>query len=503
MTSRTSRVIKGGITGLLQQFLAILLQLASAPLILSYAGQNTLGAYVIVMQIIGYGILMDFGFSVALTRHLSQAHNPNVAGDRFREILTVGRNVLFITNLLTATMLVAAAWNIDFFISEEPVIESDAQTALYIMAVWSVVRTPLYVYGFALTATQELANLNIIGVVANLLRLVTTLAFVYQGWGLVGLVSATILSELLGGIIQFFLFRRHYRRYQARMEIGSIKVGQDMVRFGLRYWGVNLSVILLLGSDNLIAGSLYGAAVASIFYTTKMFGSLLIVFISRIIDYISPGINQLIGEGDLNSVKRVYLDMLRYLLLITLPAIIGSIIFLRGLVTLWVGPEQFGGQLMAYGVALLVLIQTLCHLNGITVLALGKITYWPTLSIGCGALALLGGYWLGKWYGMAWIIISLALAMLPLLGFLTLRTIRQLDIAVWELLNASKPALFAMIPLVIFAHAAVQINFSITLINISQILSIYLLLCLGATWYIGLYKSERQKFSGAIKLYLK
>ena len=60
MSERTAKVIKGSISGIAQNALSILFQLLVTPMILFYAGQESLGAYAIIMQIIGYCILLDF-----------------------------------------------------------------------------------------------------------------------------------------------------------------------------------------------------------------------------------------------------------------------------------------------------------------------------------------------------------------------------------------------------------------------------------------------------------
>lgn len=502
MSGRTSKAVKGSVTGLLQHFIVMLLQLIIAPMILTHSGQDTLGGYAVIMQIVGYSILLDAGFSIALMRYLSQAHNPAATGNRFGELLTIGRNMLFLTNLLVAILLVIAAWNIEIFLTDSPNIQSSAQTALYLMATWAIFRTPIYIYSLALTATQDLATVNIIGIAVNVIRLISTIAFIYLGFGLPGLVTANILSELIGGFIQCFIFRQRHGYYRTEATIGNYKLGKEMLCFGMHYWGVNLSVVLLLGSDNLIAGAIYGATTASVFYTTKMFGSLLITLISRIIDHTYPGINQLIGSGDLRKVKDIYLRLIRYLLLLALPATIGTIVFLKELVTLWVGPDQFGGQFMAYTLALFVLIQVLCHLNGITTLALGKLKYWPTFSVGCGVIAVLGGYYMGKHYGMGWIPLSMAIAMMPLLGFLMLRLKKQLSIKQGDLLQATKPAFYVTAPLILFCYLTTIFTLPITYANTIGTISAFLSVWLGATWLIGLNRSEKQQVWGTINRYV-
>ena len=91
MTSRTNKAVKGTITSLVQFGVLVILQTVLTPAILKIAGQEVLGAYSIVMQIIGYGLILDFGLGVALSRYLSQSFGDNDKGTKFIKIFNIGR----------------------------------------------------------------------------------------------------------------------------------------------------------------------------------------------------------------------------------------------------------------------------------------------------------------------------------------------------------------------------------------------------------------------------
>jgi O-antigen/teichoic acid export membrane protein len=496
MSSRTRRAINGSVTGLLQHFITMLFQLILAPLILAKSGQETLGGYAVVLQIIGYGILLDFGFSVAWGRYLARAHSPNncTKGDkRFSALLTVGRNVLFVTNLLFAVALIGAALNIQYLLKGSSAIHSDAQFALYMMAGWAVVRTPLYIYTTALNASQDMATLNFISIGANIFRLMTTLGFVFLGLGISGLVAAIILSELLATTVQWFIFRRWYPMYRTDFAVGNIRLGKEMVRFGIKYWGVNLSVVFLLGSDNLIIGTLYGAAAASVFFTTKMFASLLITLVSRILDNVSPGLNQLIGTGDFEAARRVYLRLLRYTMILALPAALGTYTFLDEFVTLWVGHGQFAGDFVAVALAITVFVQVMAHLHGLTALALGNnIDHWSWFSAFVGAIAVAAGYLLGKKYGMAWIPLSLAGATFGIWIFLGRLVTKQMQITGKLYFQSLKPAFVSITPLLVFLALKPYFFESNEWLSVLGSVVVFTIAWASGAWLFGMTESERR-----------
>lgn len=491
MPTRTSRALKGSVTGIIQNVLAILFQLFLTPMILIYSGQAMLGGYAIIMQVIGYSILLDFGFSTAFTRYLCQAFDSKENFHRFSELLTVGRNILFITNFLASLLLVIAALNIEILVRDSDTIQSQAKFALYLMAIWMLLRTPLYIYNTALTATQDMAATNVISVGTNLIRLLIALALTYFGFGLLGLIIATILAELCQYAIQRAYFFKNYPIYPVSWGGGNSTIGKEMLYFGFGYWGVNLAVVFLLSSDSIIAGTLYGAASASVFYSTKMLGSLVIQFISRLIDNIYPALNEMIGKNNHSAVRSVYLRLLRYILLLSIPATLAIAIFSKSLVTLWVGEKQYAGPIMAIALALFVFIQILNHLHGLMTIVLGNLRHWSQISIACGLLSFGLGYSMGKFMGIQWILFGITLAMLPIFVLLVYRVVHELEIALTEVVANVLPAIFACMPLLAIIWINELIVVVPTLLNVTVTLIIYLLIWVSGTWFFGINNQEK------------
>lgn len=501
MSDRTSKVVKGIITSVLQNGLSILFQLLITPMILLYAGQESLGAYAIIMQIIGYCILLDFGFSVALTRYLCQTFDYKNEISQFAKVLSTGRTFLLFTNFIIFILLIFVAWKVEVIIPGSKIMQNKAQTALLLMAIWMIVRTSMYVYNFALIATQDISIINTIAIFVNLIRLLCAVFFTYIGQGFLGLIIANVVAELLQFIIQKFYFNKRYKHIFLNWHLTSISLGSEIFKFGIGYWGVNLSVVLLLGSDNLIAGFIFGSATASIFYSSKMLGSLAVQFISKIIETIYPALNELIGKNKIETVRTVYLRSLRYVLLLTIPATFGIIIFSKGLIANWVGLRQYAGDVMPVTLSLFVFLQIFSHLHGITVLALGKISNWTLISIISGIISVIMGFLCGKYIGMQWIMLGMSVGMIPILIFLFKRVIFCLNIKMTTILNEVViPAFLACLPIGIILVLNYLIIFPLTLSAIILTLIFYSFLWIIGVWIFGIHQTERMQ---VISLFLK
>jgi len=193
--SRTDKAAKGVLTSFLQYGCQIGLQVLLAPLVLAIAGQEILGAYALIMQAVAYLAMTDLGFSLAITRFLSQAFGREDNGQHFEVALTTSRTILLFTNILFAILLMfLAVWG-EFLFSFSRDAALQARWGLALLAIWTVIRTPWLIFREGLNASQNMSSANLIGIVGNILRLIFSLSLVALGLGLVGLIFANIIGE--------------------------------------------------------------------------------------------------------------------------------------------------------------------------------------------------------------------------------------------------------------------------------------------------------------------
>ena len=499
MSSVSKRAVNGAVTGLLQNGLAMLSQLVMTPVILATAGQETMGGYAILMQIVGYTLLLDLGFSVALQRFLAQATDPEVSGDRFAVLFKIGSFFLFIINTTMCLVLMATSFYLDRLLQADQTVLWQAQLALFIQAIWMVLRTPIYLFNPALLAVQEMATLNLIAIPVNVFRIIFSLGSVYGGLGLVGLILANVTAEAVGYFGQRAIFMRRYRDMLVVVPRAMDWIQfKEVFRFGLSYWGVNLSVVLLLGSDNLVVGTLFGAATASVFYTTKMIGSLSVSVLSRIIDNVFPGAAFISGRNDWFALKAAYLRLVRYLMATLLPVVLAITLFTEWLVTAWVGVTQYAGDLMSAFVACFVLLQVFAHLHGILTVATGRIQYWNYISIACGVVAVFMSFFLGFQFGIEYVIAGICVSLLPLVLFLFLRIKSTLQFSMYEFFQAAKISLFFLPIFLVFYAIKNQLVYS--LLNLVICLISYCLVWLVFVWLMVITHEERDSIKKFLRL---
>ena len=503
MSSRSSKAFNGTIASCLQYGIFIVLQVILAPLVLKVSGQEVLGAYSILMQIVGYGILLDLGFFGAFSRYLSQSYGLNDQGHKFAEVFTIGRVFLLVTNTAFALLIFLVALKIGDLIVASNSIIFQARLSLYFLAVWTIIRTPLALYNQGLMATQNMAAANIIAIIGNMIRILLSLLLVYTEFALVGLIAANIFAEGLTFAIQFKYFKTKYPDFLFGWKVSDAKLFKEIFTFGVGYWGVNIAMVLYLGSDSIIVGNLYGAAAASVFYTTKMPAFTLFQFIFRLSDNAAPATNELIAHGNLEAVSSAYLKILRYSLLLALPLAIGIIGFNEAFISAWVGTAQFAGNIMSLALAAFVLSQVVNHINAMITLAAGDIRSWSSFSILISLMSLALSYGLGKIFGMQWVMVAIALMDIPVAIFLFKRSMVGLKLSmtrVWR--EAFVPAAWVCLPLcgfVFYLKATSPMGSLLSLILYSILFSA---LWAASVLLMGLSRSENQLLRNTCQAYL-
>ncbi|MDH5573368.1 MAG: MATE family efflux transporter, partial [Gammaproteobacteria bacterium] len=195
MSNRTLKALKGLISSYIHYGITILLQIFLMPVVLKYAGQETLGVYTIIMQIIGYGILFDMGFSVALGRYLARTYGDSKNKNAFSEVFSIGRIFLFVSNIVISLFVILISIYFDEFIHIQSDVLFQSRYALVMLSIWITFRSSFLMYNHGLLATQNMAIVNLIAIISNVIRLLLTVALVMMGYGIIGMIIGNIVSE--------------------------------------------------------------------------------------------------------------------------------------------------------------------------------------------------------------------------------------------------------------------------------------------------------------------
>ncbi len=411
--SRSGRAANGFLTSILQYASQIVVQALLAPIVLRVAGREALGAYAAIMQTLSFLALVDIAHSWSLERFLGQSIGLADGGARFRHVFTTARTLLLITNTIFAGLTFIFSLFISKLFHLSPGIAHQAKEALYVIAIWSIFRTPLAAYLNASVATQDLAATNLIGTLLGASRAVASLIFVLLGGGLFGLMLSGTIVEAAG----MFLYRVRFKKLNPTLMpswgIPEPALLREMVGFGGHAMFLNVGNMLVFSSGNTFAGMTSGAAVASTYYTSQMPTMTAYNMILRLSDSATPAINELWGRNDRERLKLALMRLTRFLVLLSLPLATGVMLFNRDLVVSWVGPQQYAGRLLTITLGSFCLVIAIQRVAIVYSFVLGWMRLL-TITAFTQGLANLGlALYLGKRLGLGGITLALVIVVLP------------------------------------------------------------------------------------------
>lgn len=451
-TNRTERAVKGSLVSFLQYGTQMLLQLFLAPLVLRIAGQETLGAYALLMQVLGYLAMLDLGISVSLNVFMAKASGIDDAGNRLHDVLSTARTFLCVSNGIVAVFILLLRFKVETFFPSSPQTIDSVRQGLLLLAIWQMVKSPWSVFGIGLNATQNLATFNFIGIAGNAGRLVFSLGLLSAGLGLIGLVLGNILAELLSFALSTWQFRKLVPSFRPVWGIPDKILLKEMLIFGLHSMLVSVAWRLVYLTDNIVVGYLYGAASVSIYYSTQMPATIAFNIVNRVNDNASPALNELSARGEENKLREAFLRLHRFSLLLALPLAGGIFLLNKQLITLWVGPGQYAGNLMTASLAAFVVLTTINHLSFIFFITYGRIFLFGIIGILEGLINLGLSILLGKHIGIEGVMVASVIACIPATALVLYISMRRLGISVHEFLTSC--VYRALVPIVIGYSAA-------------------------------------------------
>jgi O-antigen/teichoic acid export membrane protein len=494
-SSRTHKAIGGLYTSLIQYGITIILQIILTPMVLKTGGKEVLGAYSFLMQLVSWAALADLGFGVAVTINMSKAFGKDDNMNHFSKVFSTGRTFFIFSNLFFACILLILNLRIHDLLKMTASVESDFNKSVYLLAIWVIIRTPLSLYNDGLISTQNLSKVNSIGTLSVIIRLSLSLIFLVLKYGLVGLMIANIISELISSYLCYFYFYKLYPNLKFSWKISDKNLFKKMFRFGFSYMIVMISGRLSSSSDSLFIGYFFGASIVAIFYTSQMPGTLLYQLVWKISDNSSPAINELHALESKNQLLLVYFKIFRYSLICTIPLALGIIIFNKSVISLWVGVNQYGGLLFTILLAFFSITQIVIHLNCVFLIAFEKTQFMRNVFLSTSLIKFIFSLLLVPKFSIDGIMFTNLFVDLIVLISLNKMLLKLINTNYNELYKESiRPAIISNIfPIIIFIYMISPYSFKMT----NWTILISLIFVFSFTWIVnsffgGINKEEKK-----------
>ncbi len=331
------------------------------PILVKNLGDYDYGLWEILVAILGYMGLLDFGMKPTIVRFVAKYHAEN-SHQRLQNLYSTAWVFMFFVGLTLCCIFIA--WSL---IWPESITNSDGDVSRYsillaVIGFQLLVTFPGYVAEGFLEGYQKFHVKNNIAI-AYLIIANTIIFFLMTPANGILLLAGVSASGNFFKYTHFALLisREKYGGLQPRFKQSSWKTFHETARFGFKSLVQGVAYTIEAGTDTLVIGYLLGAATVP-FYSIP---ANLVLYVRgfgwTITQAFMPLFSALYAQEKSSEIQTIYINASKYVIALLLPISIGAILLGSSFIGIWVGKQyQEGADLI---ILLLTLYIGLPYLN--------------------------------------------------------------------------------------------------------------------------------------------
>jgi len=470
----------------------VLLSFLVTPLLLEGLGIDAFGVRSILIMIVGYFSMLNFGISGAVTKYLSEhisKNESNIVGDLLSTSLWIHVLIGAIGGLaifMSAEQLVINVFKIPSEIHEASILALELASAAFFFTMinsWA---------GAVATGLHRLDIYNYIMMLYGTLTLLGSLILVLQGYGLVGVSVANLVATCVVLFVYLVVLRRRGVRLEKGffikkyMFLKLVKFGSHMAIFGM-------FAILFSQVDRILVGIYLGSAMLTYYIIPHQLAIVVHQLSAKMMQFLLPLIS-IINVDDKLSIRKICLKGVSVSLILSLSLALPIIVFGDSILLFWIGEDiqKVSGpilRILTLSYVLMSLTSVFSSIFG----GMGHVHIVSLSSIATGVIGVLLYYLTIEDFGLLGVSLSGVVAIMASIFIYITKLIKYINIKISELLIVMvKPILIFIVVTVLFYWISTFLVFD----NLLEVLImgtiscfVYILMC----WSFNLIKIDEKK----------
>ncbi len=345
----------GAFFGYATMALGIARNIVLVPLYLHYISPAEYGAWLATGGTLVQLLVSDFGIGGVLVQRTAAASG---AADRERLSVIVG--TAWITSVVIAIIVSAVSAGISPFLPG--LLHLDASVAgkvidCFLLSIAAnAIAIVATISGSVLRGLQKAGSAGLIQFLAEVTVILTTVVLLYQGFGLYalawGMVARGVFAAL-GSVVQAYRVCVRELALTPRLQAAE---SRQLMADSTRLFVVSISMKLLTRSDVFFVGAVLGSQAAAVYGITTRGLDTVSMLIGQLTAALVPAMAHLYGEGNLARFRELLVKITPVIGALALIGLATAAAVNRDFVSLWVGPQMFGGAetTFAFGAAAFV-----------------------------------------------------------------------------------------------------------------------------------------------------
>ena len=366
--NRTSAFIKGFASTVAQKILTKIIGLIVTPIVLIYLDKTEYGIWVIIGSVLGYMGLMDFGVTGATA---AIAAKSNTKEDEHRINIII--NNAFALQSIIGILIIIVGFMISFYFPEVFNMGNYSKEDAWLVFVMAIIgygiSFPLKSVKGLIRARQMISLVVWLEFVFFILVTVLNLYLLHLGFGLLALPVGALVVRLLSYPVYIHFAKKVYPQLCFEPSIITWVHMKDI--FGVSsYWFVGMiAAMVIYSTDTILIGIFMSTAMVTMYALTLRLSEVMREFIYSISFTLMPAIGQIMGNGDIEKAREIYLRSQPVILSLAVVGAVFIYLFNAYFVGFWVGDEYFAGNTLSLIFAGMLFITVAFHSSSLVISA--------------------------------------------------------------------------------------------------------------------------------------
>lgn len=348
---------KNILLGITFKGISVFLNFLVIPILISFLGKIEYGVWVTVFSIVNWIFTFDLGIGQGLRNKLTEALSVK---DDVKASQIISTSYVFIS-IFGFIILILGIISI-YFINFQDLLNYKGKTSCYLQnfvllsLFFSVTNFILSLYKKLYLAIHRSFMVELINVFFQVFYLIFILSWMYFNLekSLISLIVIFGVLNILVSLVATFVFLRTQKKISFSFKNFNSKEGKLLFGLGGKFFIINISLLVILSTDNIIISNLLGPVFVTDYFTVQKVFQFLIVIFTVVLASSWALYSEAITNKDFNWIRENLKKMNFYFLGIV---VLGFFIFffIDNILNLWIGENII---IIPEGLALCNLIYT-------------------------------------------------------------------------------------------------------------------------------------------------
>lgn len=501
----TNKIRKNAIANVIGTFGLIIIAFIMSPFLVNTLGDTKYGIWTIAVSFTGYMNLLDFGITSAVNKYVAE-YNGSRDQQKINKIFSTAMILFCVMGVVIVLLSPIMADLVVSLINIDESLVSVVHLLIIIVSFDIGIFVIGGLYKGIFGGYQEYAVINYIQITSAIYKAVMFYLFLSNGFELISMGLVSITANLLSILIFYIVLRRMHPEVRFETRLFSKSSSSKIIHYSKYTFLAMFANQIIFYSDAFVIGYFMSAAAVTYYSIPWALSEYTKKISLAISQTYAPAISEKEAMGDLDHIKILYTNGVKYMIIISNLLSVGMLVLGGAFIAIWMGPKYrelcetvliilfinqyiLGPQLISYAV-----------LKG-----LAKQKRYSYMSMVVSILNLILSIMLVQKWGIIGVAIGAAIPQVLFHGlYVPWITLKILDMSAWDYFK--KTYLLSIIPTFILLATLLLIReyqypegYFELLLSASLCTMAYLI----AVYYFMLNSNEQVQVNNKISRYLK